>query len=128
MWNRVRKAIKELDPVRIENKIEKGTPDVWYTEGAIELKWQRKLPKRGGVLRLDHDMTLEQRIWAIRRQKAGGKVFLLLKAGKFFILLKGYIAAEYIGKLSLIELQEKAEKVWVNKLVDHELREILTRN
>lgn len=128
MWVRVRKAIQELDPVRVENKVEAGTPDVWYTEGAIELKWQRKIPKRGGILRLDHDMTTEQRVWAIRRHHAGGKVFLLLKASNVWILLKGIVAAEYLGKVSLEELKEKAEKVWVQKLNNQELREILTLN
>lgn len=129
MWVRVRKALRNLDPIRIENSCEKGTPDVNLAGGQwIELKWQRKPPKRGGILKLDHDMLKEQRVWAIRRDHAGGKVFLLLKVGNIWLLLKGIVAAEYLGKVTLEELKEKAEKVWVQKLNDHELREILTSN
>ncbi len=121
----MRKATRCLDPVRIENRCEKGTPDVWYVEGAIELKWQRKAPKRGGILKLDHDMTLEQRTWAIRRHHAGGRVWVLLKVSQDWILLRGDIAAEYIGFTTLEELKEKARAVWTKKLNDKELREIL---
>ena len=50
MWGRVRKALKGLDPVRIENKCELGTPDVNISTGAwVELKIGYT-PKRGGNL------------------------------------------------------------------------------
>lgn len=128
MWVRLRRALKGLDPVRVENRCEVGTPDVNYTNGWIELKFHRKPPKRGGILILDHDMTTEQRVWAIRRDRAGGKVFLILKVSNIWILLKGIVAAEYLGKVSLEELKERAEKTWVQKLNDLELREILTKS
>lgn len=129
MWGRVRTALKGLDPIRVENRVELGTPDVNLATGCwIELKWQRKAPKRGGILRLNHDMTQEQRVWAIRRHHAGGKVFLLLKVSNEWLLFYGYTAAEYLGKVSLEKLREVAIKVWVQKLNDQELREILTSN
>lgn len=129
MWGRVRKALKGLDPVRVENKVEKGTPDVNISTGSwIELKWQRKAPKRGGILRLDHDMTIEQRVWAIRRNHAGGKVFLLLKIKNEWLLFKGEIAAEHLGYATLETLREKAIKTWKIRINDQELREILTRD
>lgn len=129
MWGRVRKALKNLDPVRVENKIEKGTPDVNISSGEwIELKWQRKAPKRGGILKLDHDMTQEQRIWAVRRHHAGGKVFLLLKISNEWLLFYGYVAAEYLGKVTLETLREKAIKTWKIRINDQELREILTKD
>ena len=129
LWSRVRKALKHLDPVRIENRLEKGTPDVNLATGEwLELKWQRKAPKRGGILKLDHDMTLEQRIWAIRRHHAGGKVYLLLKIGNEYLLFKGYVAAEFLGKLTLDQLREKAIGVWKVKLNDRELNELLKKS
>lgn len=129
MWGRIRKALKNFDPIRIENKCEKGTPDVNISNGAwIELKWQRKAPKRGGILKLDHDYMTEQRVWAIRRHKAGGKVFLLLKVANEYLLFYGYVAAEFIGKVTLEELREKAIKTWQQKLNDQELCQILTNN
>lgn len=127
LWGRVRKALKGMDPCRIENRCESGTPDVWYVEGALELKWTRKAPKRGGIVRLDHEMTTEQRVWAIRRHHAGGKTFVLLKLADEYLLFYGYVAAEYLGYSTLEKLREVAIKTWQKKLVDQELREILTR-
>lgn len=127
MWGRVRKALKGLDPVRVENRVEAGTPDVNYVFGWVELKWMRKKPKREGtILHLDHEMTTEQRTWAVRRHHAGGKVFLLLKISTEWILFKGEVAAEYLGYSTLEQLREKAIKVWDKKLNDGELRTILT--
>lgn len=126
MWGRVRKALKGMDPVRIENKCEKGTPDVNISTGSwIELKWQRKAPKRGGILKLDHEFMTEQRVWAERRAHAGGKSWVLLKVSNEWILLKGTVAAEYLEYTTLEQLKEKAEKVWVQKLNDAELRNLL---
>lgn len=124
MWGRVRKALAPLDPVRIENRLEKGTPDVWYVEGAIELKWCRKIPKRGGIVHLDHELTQEQRVWAIRRAHAGGRTWVLLKLETEYMLFKGEVAAEYLGYSTLEKLREVAVKTW-KKLNDKELREIL---
>lgn len=128
MWGTVRKLLKSLDPVRVENRVEKGTPDVNLADGSwIELKWQRKIPKRGGVLKLDHEFMKEQRVWAIRRIHAGGKVWLFLKAGNEYFLFKGHIAAEYLGYSTIEKLREVAEKTW-KKLNGQELREILAKN
>ncbi len=129
MWAGVRKTLKGLDPVRIENSCELGTPDVNISTGAwVELKWTRKAPKRGGIVKLDHDMTTEQRTWAVRRHHAGGKVFLLLKIGPEYLLFYGHVAAEFLGKLTLEELREKAIGKWKIKINDRELRELLTKN
>lgn len=128
MWGRVRKALKELDPVRVENRVEKGTPDVNYIEGWIELKWQRRAPKNGGILKLDHEFMLEQRVWAIRRHHLGGKVFLLLKVSNEWLLFHGHVAAEYLEYVTLEKLREVAIKTWYKKLNDKELREVLTKN
>lgn len=88
----------------------------------------RKAPKRGGILKLDHDMTIEQRIWHIRRHRAGGKTYVLIKVGQWYMLFKGYIAAEFLGKLTIQELREKALGVWRQKLNDKELNELLKKS
>lgn len=127
MWGRVRKALKGLDPIRIENRCELGTPDVNISSGEwIELKIA-EAPKRGGILKIEH-YTPYQRTWAIRRNHAGGKVFLLLKVSNTWILLKGEVAAQYLNYTTIDELCKKAEKVWKIKLNDQELRDILTQN
>lgn len=126
MWKRVRKALKGLDPVRVENRVEAGTPDVWYTEGALELKWVRQPPKKGGVVIIDH-YTTQQQCWAIRRHHAGGKVFVLLKISDEWLLFKGESAPEFLGKVDLITLREKAIGKWKKQLIDQELRNLLTK-
>ena len=125
MWTRVRRAIKSLDPVRVENKAEAGTPDVNYLIGWIELKIA-KAPKRGGILTIEHYTPL-QRTWAIRRAHAGGKVWLLLKVSNEWLLFRGEIAAEYLNKVNIEKLREVAEKVWKIRLNDQELCEVLMK-
>lgn len=126
MSGRIVKALIGLDPVRVENRIGDGTPDINYTQGWIENKWVRKAPKRGGIITIEH-YTKDQQLWAIKRAQAGGKVFLLLKVGNLWLLFSGLLATNYVGKVDLQTLKEKAIKVWERKLIDRELREILTR-
>lgn len=126
MWGRVRRALKGLDPVRVENRVELGTPDVNYIEGWVELKIATA-PKRGGILKIEH-YTMEQRTWAIRRTHHGGRVFLLLKVGNEWLLFTGLCASEFLGKVDLNKLRQVAIKTWKIKLNDRELREILTKS
>lgn len=126
MWRCIRPKLKGLDPVRIENRCESGTPDVNYVEGWIELKIGCA-PKRGGIFTIEH-YSPEQRVWAIRRALAGGRVWMFVKVSNEWILLKGEIAAKYLNYTTLEELKEKAVKVWKRKLNDYELREILANN
>lgn len=125
MWNRVRTALRGLDPVRIENTCELGTPDVNYVEGFVELKQVKRYPKRGGVIRVKH-YTEDQKTWAIRRHHAGGRVFLFLKISNEWLLFKGHIAAEKLNKSTIEELREAACGRWLIKLNDPELRKLLT--
>jgi hypothetical protein len=124
MWGRVRTALLELDPVRVENRLEKGTPDVNLMGGEwVELKWKRKKPLNSDkILRLDHEYMLEQRNWAERRIYCGGKVFVLVKISSEWILLWGTTAAKYLERVSLNELRQRAIRTWPNKLNDQELR------
>ena len=84
-------------------------------------------PVRKGILTIDH-YTREQRVWAIKRHHAGGRVFLLLKVGTLWLLFYGHIAAEYLGKVTLEKLKEVAIKTWVKKLDKRELKELVTKN
>lgn len=124
MWKPVRKAIQPLDPIRIENKCEIGTPDVNYVEGWIELKIAVPPKRKDTILTIKH-YTTEQRTWAIRRAHAGGRVWLFLKVSTEWLLFKGEIAAKYLGYVTLERLREVAIKTWKGKLNDQELREIL---
>jgi hypothetical protein len=125
MWGRVRKAIKRLDPNRVENRVGAGTPDTNYVEGWVELKWVRKTPKKGGVVVIEH-WSAEQRIWHTKRRKAGGRSFVLLKIATTWMIFDGLVAVEILGKVNQVELEKGAIQVWRKKLNDQELRKILT--
>ena len=117
MWGKLRPLLKEFDPVRIENKVEKGTPDVNLSDGTwIELKWIRKKPAREDTLIHIEHYTTEQKTWHIKRQHAGGKVFVLLKIGPEYLLFTGITAAKYLNETTLADLRKVAIKRWLKKL------------
>lgn len=79
----------KMDPVRIENKVMAGTPDVNFVEGWAELKHTDRWPVRGGPLRLDHPPTAEQKVWLARRWHAGGNCALVLRVGREWFVFRG---------------------------------------
>lgn len=129
MSRRVLKALKGLDPIRVENRVGPGTPDINYIGGDLENKWLRRWPKvRGEVVLLDH-YTPQQRVWHQRRWAAGGNVFLLLcvAATKEWLLFNGDVAAEVVGRVSQSRLYLEATAVWPSGLINKDLRECVTK-
>lgn len=115
MWTALRPELKGLDPVRIESPMTAGVPDVNYRDGWIELKYEERWPVRGGPLKLKR-YTKEQRTWATRRAAAGGRVFLLLKVGEHeWLLFRGEVAAQVLGKLKRQELYAAVCARWMRK-------------
>jgi hypothetical protein len=120
------KVLRPLDAVRIENSCGKGVPDVNYVGGWLELKQQDNWPKRPTTkVRLDHDLTKEQRIWINRREKKGGTVFVLLQVARDYLLLSGGTAATIIGESTEAELREAALHVWDAKTMKEEILQCL---
>lgn len=109
MWEAIRPRLKKLDPVRIENVVGSGTPDVNYNDGWIELKYLDAWPARENTpVRIDH-FTPQQKAWLVRRSNAGGKAWLLLKVGKTdWLLFDGMTAARFVGQITKQELYERA--------------------
>lgn len=126
MWNTVRSAFEGLDPVRVENRCDPGTPDVNFVEGWIELKWLPEAPVRGGIVHLDH-FTPQQRAWIIRRAIRGGKVFVLLQLASTWLLFDGRWAAENLGRVNVSTLEENALGLWRTKLSKPELKQLVMR-
>lgn len=126
MWSgTVRPALAGLDPVRVENPAHPGTPDVNYKEGWIELKFIAEWPKRANtIVRVPH-FTPQQRSWLLRRSKAGGRVFMLMRVESDWLLFEGGLAAKIVGKVPRAGLEHFALKVWRKKLEAEELRECL---
>jgi len=122
MWDALRPLLRGLDPVRVENLVQAGTPDVNYTRGWIELKYAPRWPVRPDTpLKLDH-FTNEQRVWLTRRCAAGGRAFLVLKVGDEWLLFNGRVAAEWVGRVDRHQLCLLATAHWPQKPTTQELR------
>lgn len=83
---------------RVENAVAVGTPDVDYCingrHGKIELKYAPRHPVRPStpVLGLGKGLRKSQIVWATRRKRAGGRVYLCI----------GTVAATWFIDLSLL--------------------------
>lgn len=95
------------DAQPVENVVRVGVPDVECTRGWIELKKTREWPT-SGVVKLDHDLSKEQKIWLRRRRKLGGACWVLLQIDQDFLLLDGVDAAQFIGVATRPQLESVA--------------------
>jgi hypothetical protein len=87
-----------LDAVSVENPAYPGTPDINFCEGWIELKQLAAWPERiGSDVRIDC-FTPQQRVWLLKRWRAGGNVWLLVQIGPQWLLFDGETAARCVGK------------------------------
>lgn len=122
LWDTVRVNLAPFaDLVRVENAVEAGTPDVNYClhggkgEGWIELKDADAWPARADtLLRLDH-VTTVQREWWLRRRRAGGRCFVLLRVGYDYLLFDGVAAALALGRAPRQSLIETAVVVGLGR-------------
>src|SRR5271154_1679686 len=117
MWKKVRPVLvaAKLDPVRVENPIHPGTPDVNLCTGLwIELKCIAAWPKRAtSLVRISH-FTPQQRVWLFRRWKyAPGSTLLLLevRADRQWLLFDGNVAAKIVGRSTTADHRGRARAV-----------------
>jgi len=117
MWKKVRPVLvaAKLDPVRVENPIHPGTPDVNLCTGLwMELKCLPTWPLREtSLVRIPH-FTREQRVWLYRRWKyAPGSTLLLLevRADKQWLLFDGDVAVKIVGQSTTAEHRRSARAV-----------------
>lgn len=126
MWKKLRPVLlaAKLDPVRVENPIHPGTPDVNLCTGVwIELKCIPGWPVRDTtIVRIRH-YTPQQRVFLYRRWKyAPGSTLLLLevRAEKQWLLFDGDVAAKVVGRVPAVRHRASARAV----LGEHELDEL----
>lgn len=115
-------VLRPLDAVAVENRCGPGTPDVNFIGGWVELKWLRAWPKRAETpVKLDHDLTPQQRAWLKRRSHRGGSTWVLLQCRREWLLLPGRVAAEVIGTATRLDLIALCHRYWSDGLNGEEL-------
>jgi hypothetical protein len=126
MWKKIRPILlaAKLDPVRVENPIHPGTPDVNFVDGRwLELKCVPRWPVRERTcLRIAH-FTPQQRVWLYRRWLcAPGSTLLLLevRAARQWLLFDGDVAAKIVGRSTTADHRMQARAV----IGTHELAEL----
>ncbi len=105
-WAKLRPHLvrAKLDPVRVENPIHPGTPDLNLATGDwIELKAIAKWPARHTtVVKIPH-FTPQQRVWLYKRWRArAGSTHLALYVHETseWLLFDGDVAAKIVGRVS----------------------------
>ncbi len=127
--HRLVKALKAYHPVRVENSVCPGTPDIECTLGWIENKFLDHWPRQG-IVKIDH-YTPQQRVWAIRRSRATGPgrgIWFCLQVDKEVLLFRGEVAAEFAGKCDEATLRSKALQIWNGTLDGSQLIDVLLKD
>ena len=131
MWQKVRPVLlaAKLDPVRVENPIHPGTPDVNLCDGRwMELKCLPSWPARASTnVRIPH-YTQQQRVWLYRRWKyAPGSTLLLLEvvADRQWLLFDGDVAAKIVGRATTSDHRRSARAVLAESELLHAAEDLL---
>ena len=109
----------KLDPVRVENAVHPGTPDLNLATGVwIELKAIAGWPARQQTVVRLTKYTPQQRVWLLRRWRAGGGAWLALYVAscRLWYLFDGE-AAQTIGKVPQFELVNAARLIGTHEQV-----------
>lgn len=91
MWKHLRPHFKQwgLDPIRVENAVDRGTPDVSIVTGWVELKYLRAWPVREDTPVRLPKLEAHQAAWMARRWAAGGPCWLLVRVADALCLFAG---------------------------------------
>ena len=120
MRQTVVKMLRHCHALSIVNGVGSGTPDVNLSYGWIELKTLPYWPKKAEtVVQVPH-FTQEQRLWLKRRCAAPlGEAYLLLKVEQDWVMFSGDTAAEFVGKVNKLQLNQRC-MFWATTLPDLE--------
>ena len=108
------KLLRPLGAFAVENGgCHPGTPDIAYVGGWIECKATNQWPARADTpVKLDHDLTRQQRIWLMKWQRVNGRAFVMLNIAGEWLLFEGLVAVAIIGNGTRDELYESALATW----------------
>lgn len=131
MWKKLRPVLMaaKLDPVRVENPIHPGTPDVNLSNGKwIELKCIPGWPVRDTTnVRISH-FTSQQRVFLYRRWLAApGSTLLLLevRSDRQWLVFDGNVAAKVVGRVPAVRHRTSARAVLAESELFSELPKVL---
>lgn len=124
---RVIRELRPLHAVAVENVLSAGTPDVCYVHGWLELKCIPTWPRREGTVVTVPHFTDKQRAWLHTHVRCGGRADVLLKVGPEWLLLRGDVAAEHLGRVTRPILIGLCDKYWARHLPGGELLAWLSR-
>lgn len=106
---RVMDALRGFDPVRIENAVGPGTPDIAYIGGWIEDKQLEAWPVRADTpVRVAH-YTPQQRAWHSRHSRAGGRVHVVIEVARDVFVFRGDEAASGLGHWNREQMFARAQ-------------------
>lgn len=107
-WDTMRPVLTHLglDPVRVENVLGAGTPDVNYTAGWIELKHMDAWPSRAAspVIIQTLKERPEQVAWLTRRWWAYAPAYLMVRIGQDIMLFDGVTSRAVRNGMTRTEL------------------------
>lgn len=129
MRKKVVELLKPFHAISVENGLTNpGTPDVNCALGWAELKATEHWPVNPDTpVKLDHDLTPQQRIWHVRRRKARGVSLVIITVGGDWLVLDGAVAAEHLGKVTRQRLYELAIAAWPRTPTTEELEQCFRR-
>ena len=100
----------KVPAVPVENVAYKGTPDICYSKGWIELKclnseaWPQN---ENAYVRVDH-FEDQQRLFLSKWTSLGGRAYVILTIGTIWFLLDGEYAWKNLGNSTAKDLQRNA--------------------
>jgi len=120
------RELRQLGALPVENPVYPGTPDVNYIGGWIELKWINKWPVHEASRVPVPHFTPQQKVWLTKRQRLGGRTFLLLQCKNEWLLFDGITATKVIHVATRQELINDTLLYMPKGLVTEELITCLT--
>lgn len=130
-WDSIQPLLRDLglDPIRVENVLHPGHPDVDYTHGNIELKYMSAFPVRPDTKVRVPKLKGEQVAWITRRSMKGGLVWLLVRVGSEWFLWAGKDVWEVRQGLTQAEWRERSSLILAQPITQESrqrLKDMLT--
>ena len=122
------KLLAPLGAYAVENGgCHPGTPDIATTVGPIVCKATNQcLARHDTPVKLDHDLTQQQKIFIIRWDRVNGRAWVMLNVAGSWLLFDGMTAAKDLGTATKVELYQLAIATWERTPKTEELVQLLT--